>query len=150
MSITIGLYRGRHSRRWSSRVLAWWQRCDYSHCAVVWHVIGDTALVSESTAIGGVQTGWRDWEPELWERWVLDVDSTPVQSWWQAHAGQRYDVRALLGFVFRRIKGGARMWLCSEGVMGSIGMPDPWRWDVALVSCYLRRHATLIDSEAKS
>lgn len=147
MPVTIALYRGRQSKRWASRLLAWWQRCDYSHVAIAWQ--WDQPLYAPPTAMhvsdatlthGGVRSRWVRWEPKLWELWEIDGDRGVAERWVREHEGARYDWIGLAGFLWRRVKGGSRAWWCSEMVMAILGMPDPWRWDVAHVACYLRRH----------
>lgn len=151
MSITVALYRGRQSERICSRLLAWWQRCDYSHCAIVREWSAEGLLLTDATLRHGVSTRWVPMQPWLWELWVLDGDEAAALARADVHVGEVYDWLGLLGFIWRRIKGMTAAQWCSELVMGAaVQMPDPWRWDVAHVACYLRRHATLIDSEAKS
>ena len=138
--LTIGLYRGRHARNPFGRLLAWWQRSDYSHCAIVWQRNGPVSWVSEATLLGGVRTHWREWEPELWELHDIEADREAVNRWWLEREGRRYDAVGLLGFIFRRIKGARGADWCSEAVTESLGFGDPWRWDVALLRVYLVMH----------
>jgi len=140
MAVTIGFYRGRHVGKFWPWLLAWWMRSEYNHCAIVWEVHEGTAVVSEARFWTGVRTGPREWRQGDWDCWVIDVDADRVRAWWDQHAGQKYDLAGIFGFIFRRIKGGLRAWWCSEAVMASIGMPDPWRWDVGLVHAYVRAH----------
>lgn len=140
-AVTVGLYRGRHSHRWGARFLAWWQRCDYSHCAVVWNAIDDQMHVSDATLLRGVNSRWQPFEPALWELWDIECDRGALIEWVRRNEGQRYDWLGLLGFVWRRIKGASAAWWCSEMIADAVlGLDDPWRWDVAHIACYLRKH----------
>lgn len=141
-TITIACYRGRHYGAWPSRLLAWWMRSPYSHCAIVWLIEGDRALVSEATLKHGTVTHWRDWKPWQWDCWYVPADQTAVRSWWAAHEGDPYDWVGLLGFMWRRIKGISTAQWCSEACMASVGVPDPWRWDVAHAAALARWRGT--------
>lgn len=139
MTVAIGFYRGRHSGNPFSRLLAWWQRSDYSHCAVVWQVHEARAYVSEATIFGGVQTHWRKWDAAMWDvAEVNSADRDAVSAWWVRHSGSRYDWMGLLGFIVRRIKGVSAAFWCSEAVHASLGWPDAWRVDVADLAVTLR------------
>lgn len=151
MSIKVALYRGRQSGRLGPRLLAWWQRCDYSHCAIVWSI--DPAAggmhISDASLRLGVRSRWVRWEPALWDLWEIDGDRAECAAWVLQHEGQGYDWLGLAGFLWRRIKGISMAWWCSELVMAAaVRMPDPWRWDVAHLACYLRRHGRRVNAEA--
>ena len=130
MSVTVGFYRGRHSGHVFSWLLAWLDRTDYSHAAIVWQINGPAALVSEST-LPGVQTHWRAWRPELWDLVQVPADAAAVRAWWEANDGRPYDALGLFGFIARRIKGLRGAYWCSEAVAASLGLRDPWRMSVA-------------------
>jgi hypothetical protein len=139
-TVTVAAYRGRHSGRIGPRLLAWWQRCDWSHLLIVWAINGDKALVSEATLWHGVHTSWRYWSPIAHDCWDVPADSEQVWTWWEDREGWRYDLLGLAGFVFRRIKGSLRAMWCSEAVMESLGYPDGWRFDVAVSVSVMRKH----------
>lgn len=153
-SVTIGLYRGRHARNPFGRLIAWWQRSDFSHCAVVWQRDQDAtpgvAYVSEATLLGGVRSHWRKWEPGLWELHEVEADRAAVSRWWTERQGRRYDAVGLLGFIFRRIKGARGAYWCSEAVAESLNLGDPWRWDVALLRVYLLLHGKRTQQEGNA
>ena len=137
VGVTLAFYRGRHSGRIGPWLLAWWQRCDWSHVAVLWQIDAERgmALVSEATLAHGVQTHWRPWAPWMWDLWELaGISDEPVRLWWRQQEGSAYDWRGLLGFIIRRIKGRSRAYWCSEAVAASIGLHDAWRYDVALMA----------------
>lgn len=147
MPIRIALYRGRHSGRLGPRLLAWWMACDWSHALILWQLgqpdsDGDLrAQVSEATASAGIRTWWRDWVPGLWDVYELDGDVTRCWTWWMQHEGGQYSWRAIAGFVLRRITDHSTAAVCSEAVVESATpLPDAWRWDVAMLACYLRAH----------
>ena len=154
MTVRVALYRGRFSGNGFSRFLAWWARCDWSHAAVLWG-LGQPdsdgnlrARLSEATWHHGVVTRWREWVPGMWDVWEIDEDALACATWWARHDGDEYDWRALFGFVWRRVKGLAHAAICSEAVVASATrLPDPWRWDVALLACYLRTHGRRVTHE---
>lgn len=147
--MTVAFYKGRE--RWASRFLAWWARSDYSHCEVILSRDGDRfECASSSLMDGGVRVKWIELRPEHWtlvdmpvnldavdaaipRRGLTDREAAAafVRAWFDAHAGEGYDLLGLLGFVVRRIKGWRRMWWCSEACAAALGFPDPWRFDVA-------------------
>ena len=139
-TITVAAYRGRHSGRLTSRALAWWQRCDWSHLMIVWEIDGDKALISEATLWHGVRTTWRYWSPSMHDCWDMPADRAAVWAWWQEREGWRYDLWGLAGFIFRRIKGAWNAAWCSEAVMDSQRYPDGWRYDVGTAVSVIRRH----------
>lgn len=115
-----------------SRVLAWWQRHDAAHCEVVLAVQGDVHLCASSSWLdGGVRCKsiWLD--PAKWRLYDVPRSEAMARAWFDLHAGERYDLLGLAGFVFRRIKGVLRAWWCSEACAAMAGVADPWRYDVA-------------------
>lgn len=128
--VVIAAYRGRATRNPISRFLAWAQRSDYSHCAFVWDMREGEMLLSEATILGGVRTHWRETDTSLWVLYPLVHDADEARKRIQERHGWGYDVAGLSGFLWRRIKGGARRLWCSELVADVLGWPDPWRFDV--------------------
>ncbi|HSW19000.1 MAG TPA: hypothetical protein VLJ86_17405 [Ramlibacter sp.] len=146
--IVVAFYKGRN--RWSSRFLAWWMRSDYSHCEVVLSRDGDLYECGSSSFLdGGVRIKRIKLDPAHWTLYEVPIDIERVRAiiqrndltdgqaaaafaraWFDSHAGEGYDVPGLLGFVFRRIKGWARAWWCSEACTAALAWADPWRFDV--------------------
>lgn len=115
-----------------SRFLAWWQRADVSHCESVLQVVVDQYRCGSSSLLdGGVRTKEMPLPPEKWRIYEVPADARQALQWFADHAGEGYDIAGLLGFVFRRIKGWLKAWWCSEAVAASMGIRDPWRYDVA-------------------
>lgn len=115
-----------------SRLVAWWQRSDASHCEVVLAVQGDVHLCASSSWLDGGVRAKSIWlEPAKWRLYDLPRDEAFARAWFDQHRGERYDLLGLLGFTFRRVKGWLRAWWCSEACAAMAGVAEPWRYDVA-------------------
>lgn len=120
-----------NDKRLISRLLAWHQRTDVSHCEVVMASVGDAhRCAGASWMDGGVRIKVIDLAPTKW-RLYLVPDGVDPHKWALRFQGAGYDWIGLLGFVNRRIKGSHRAWFCSEACADMMGLQDPWRYDVA-------------------
>lgn len=132
--LTIAFYRGRrHAKSW---FIAWWQRSDFSHCEVVLRRVGDVYECAGAKLFEGVRVTTLELSNDDWEAWEIPADPVVAHAWLERHEGDLYDLLGLLGFVFRRIKGLLGAWWCSEACAGMANIPDPWRWDVALLRAH--------------
>lgn len=134
----VAFYRGRrHAGSW---LLAWWMRSDYSHVELVLRpVLGAqpqrytcaSAKLLEGVRVADIELPAADWE-------IVEVPGTVDRAydWLIQHVGEGYDWLGLAGFVVRRVKGWLRLWWCSEAVAAMLGIPDPWRWDVATLRAH--------------
>lgn len=128
-----------------SRLLCWWQHYDASHCEAAWSWVGLThECVSASLLDKGVRAKSIDLVPGKWRIYELPVSYVAVLNWLERHKGQRYDLLGLAGFVFRRIKGWRKAWFCSEVCADIMGLPDPWRYDLALLESVCARFGTRV------
>lgn len=120
-------------KRLLSRILAWWQHSDVSHCEVVAERSGETGLcLSASWLDGGVRSKWIELAPEKWRIYELDDDPSFARAWASTHEEDGYDYLGLLGFVFRWARLGRKSrWFCSEACGAMLRVLDPWRYDVA-------------------
>lgn len=125
-----------------ARLICWWQRSDVSHCEVVLdHQAGVYVCVSASWLDGGVRSKTMELPPERWR--IYDVAGggplTPFE-WTCWHAGAGYDWLALVGLMLRPAsRGQRRRWICSEAALDMLGVPQPWRYDVASTEAICRR-----------
>lgn len=125
----IAFYRGRkYAKSW---FLAWWQRSEFSHCETILGRTGDVYEVAGSTLFVGVRTTQIKMAPEDWECIAIPRDRDDALFWMLEHRGERYGLRGLAGFIFRRIKGPKNQWWCSKACAAMAKFPDPWRFDVA-------------------
>lgn len=133
-----------NDRRLLSRLIAWWQRSDASHCEVVLTQSGGvTTCASASWLDGGVRAKTIDLTADKLRLYDVPGDIAHAQRWLVRHQGQGYDFLCLLGFAFRRITGSRGRWICSEACAAMLGLRQPWRYDVAaletLCACFGRR-----------
>jgi uncharacterized protein YycO len=132
----VAFFKGRHPgmKGWLGVMTKWWTEGPYSHAELV---VGQTtdgkAICWSSTYLdGGVRRAELELDPADWD--VFDLQTTPTQeaaalAWFAAHEGLPYDVRGLLGFVWRREEGDKAKWFCSEAVAAALGWPEAWRFD---------------------
>lgn len=140
--VVLAFYKGRQAGPFTSWLVAWWCRTDYSHCELLldrwaWYryECGSSVLTD-----GGVRVKVRDLDPLQWDCYLIDdIGVDYARAWFGAHKSERYDLLGWLGFIFRRIKGLGNGWWCSEACAAALGIPDPWRWDVALLAALARR-----------
>ncbi len=115
-----------------SRIIAWWQRNDASHCEVVIETIGDAYRCASSSWVdGGVRIMVNSLPASKWRLYEIDRDIELARAWLVEHKGCGYDYLGLFGFVIRPLKGWSGRWFCSEAVAAMLGLPDPWRFNVA-------------------
>lgn len=113
---------------------------DSAHCEVsdawqdYWH-----DCVSASFIDKGVRRKTIELVPSKWRVYEMDIGKETVEKWYQLHKGEGYDLLGLAGFVVRRIKGWFRKKFCSEVGAEIIGLPDPWRYDLALLESVCAR-----------
>ncbi|MBI2306102.1 MAG: hypothetical protein HYU78_02250 [Rhodocyclales bacterium] len=115
-----------------NRAVRWWTRGPYSHCELVlWRLPDGTAMCgSASNTDGGVRIKAIDLDPARWDLVELPrVDPFAAFDWFEAHAGDGYDLRGLFGFVWRRGDGDRDKYYCSEACAAAIGIDEPWRFD---------------------
>jgi hypothetical protein len=126
-----------------SRAVRWWTNGPFSHCeaVLVTDIAGRAWCASSSFIDGGVRLKWIDLAPEHWT--LIDVDADPqlVHGWYTAHAGAKYDIGALIGFVGRRGDGSKDKFMCSESVAAALGFPEAWRLDPNTLHAVLTRPA---------
>jgi len=125
--------------RLSNAFIRRWQRSPASHCEMVTRTtFGDPAAGgnvfecwSASAMDDGVRCKVMRLNPAHWELYRLPFKAEPVREWFIAHEDCDYDLFGLLGFVWRPWRGSRRKFWCSEACAASIGMAEPWRFDVA-------------------
>jgi hypothetical protein len=84
---------------------------------------------SSSYIDGGVRIKHIALDPAKWD--VVDVvgfDAARASKWFDAHAGQRYDLAGLLGFVLPFTRDDTTRWFCSEACAEALALGDPWRY----------------------
>ena len=96
----LALYKGR--TRLFDRAVQWWTRSIYSHCELVFSTDshGVSTCGSSSYLDGGVRIKNMALDPAKWD--LVDLpgfDPVAASKWFDVHAGQRYDLIGLFGFV---------------------------------------------------
>lgn len=109
-----------------------WCRGPYSHCEAVLeeHPDGTVLAASSSYLDGGVRMKAIALDPANWD--VLDVPgitAASVRQWFEAHQGQPYDLRGLLGFVIGAVPAEKGKYFCSESIATAMGVEEAWRFD---------------------
>jgi len=127
-------------KRLFARVVCLLQGGDTAHCevAVAWNQ-GFHECISSSFLDKGVRRKVINLVPSKWRIYELDMSAVVVEKWYAQNKGAGYDLLGLAGFVIRRIKGWMRKKFCSEAGAEIIGLPDPWRYDPALLESVCAR-----------
>ncbi len=131
MALQVAFYKGR--TRLFNRAVSWWERGPYSHCELVTAHLNAGALCwSSSFTDGGVRLKVIALDPDHWD--LVDVRASAQQeaaaiAWFKAHEGQPYDLRGLLGMVWRPAGHDKERWYCNEAIGAALGVPDPWRFE---------------------
>lgn len=130
-------------RRPLSRLIAWWQRSDVSHCETIIAGSSGAALcVSSSWVDGGVRVKSMPLPADRWRIYELPGGG-PIapDAWAETHAGSGYDWLGLVGIYLRpATRGSRRRWICAEVCAELLGLPEPWRFDVAALEAICRRY----------
>ena len=134
--VTVAFYKG-HTRVFN-KLVSWWTRGPYSHTELV----VDGVWYSSSFLDGGVRAKRIEFDPEHWDLIELpDADAASAVKWFEDHAGLKYDVLGLAGFVIRSLPDDRRKYFCSESVAASLGFDEAWRLDPNTFAAVLRRMA---------
>lgn len=120
-------------RRWFSRLISWWQKHDAAHCEAAVPLGSEFICISASKVDGGVRTKTMPLPADKWRLYEVDTPTAAAVDWYYAQRGAKYDWLGLFGFVWRPLSGRRRAWFCSEAVADILKLPDPWRYDVALL-----------------
>jgi hypothetical protein len=115
-----------------SRAVRWWTGGSYSHTEVILETYedGTVRMASSSFTDKGVRIKDRvELNKDHWDFVAVDFVSSHSEDWYKAHLGQKYDIGALVGYVWRRKDGSKNKWMCSESVAASMGFVEPWRFD---------------------
>lgn len=113
----------------------WWLSGQYSHTEIVF---SDGMCGSSSWVDGGVRLKRIDITPEKWDTITLNGDEAKARAWYESHAGQKFDLIGLLGFVVRRGTQSRGKWFCSESCAAALGFTDPHRFDPCSLPVVLR------------
>lgn len=144
----VAFFKGTHPgvKGWLGIATKWWTVGAYSHCELVVNELADGSVECWSSAYldGGVRKTTLTLDAADWD--VIDVPTTPAEeaaaiAWFEAHAGQPYDVLGLFHFVWSPEEGDKAKWFCSESVAAALGYDEAWRYDPNLFAAVLRRDA---------
>ena len=134
--VTVAFYKGQ--TRVFNKLVSWWTRGPYSHTELV----VDGVWYSSSFLDGGVRAKRIEFDPEHWDLIELpDADAASAVKWFEDHAGQKYDVLGLAGFVVRSLPDDRWKYFCSEAVAAALGFDEAWRLDPNTFAAVLRRMA---------
>lgn len=117
---------------WTNAFIRRWQRSPASHAEMITRQVADTFECWSASAMdGGVRCKPMRLAPEHWELYRLPFKAAAVREWFVAHEEDGYDLLGLLGFTWRPWRGSKTRWWCSEACAASVGMAEPFRFDVA-------------------
>jgi len=138
----LALYKGR--TRLFDRAVQWWTRSTYSHCELVFSTDrnGESVCGSSSYLDGGVRIKNMVLDPTKWD--IVDLpgfDAVRASKWFDVHAGQRYDVLGLFGFVLPFMRDDRSRWFCSEACAAAIGLGDAWRYSPGALAALAKSQA---------
>lgn len=132
-------------KRIFARLVCLVQGGDSAHCEAAWYWEGEAhKCVSASWVDGGVRGKEIVMPPEKWRIYEMPIKSDLALQWLVVNKGMPYDFLGLLGFFIRRISGIRKAWFCSEAVADMIGLPDPHRYDLALLESVCQRFGTRV------
>lgn len=134
MTIKVAFYKYPKTKPFYStalnRLTCWWTRGEYSHVEVILaEANGVYTCGSSSARDGGVRIKDMPLPTVKWDIVEVHGDIDAVRAWFEREAGRKYDYLAWLGFLFRRMKGSANRWFCSEAIADCLGYRDAWRFD---------------------
>jgi hypothetical protein len=125
------------------RLIRWWQRGPYSHVEALLVDNGAGVFECASSLPGdGVRIASVKLVDGDWDFVDFPADTMAVRSWFEAHAGARYDWLGIFGFVLRPFGGEPKRYFCSEAIATALDIDEPFRFDPnALFDC-LKERAT--------
>ena len=134
-----------------ARLVCLLQGGDSAHCEVAYAWAGRVhQCVSASFLDGGVRQKTLALDPAKWRVYEAEGEPTEVLAWLRRHDAERYDWLGLLGFAIRRIKGWSNRKFCSEACADILGLPDPYRYDLALLESVCARYGKRVDLERRA
>lgn len=113
-------------------LIGWWENGPYAHVEAILDYDEQTQLYTVVSSVPG--TGIRKTQMTLpadtWDIIESPGNEATVEVWFDARLGSGYDWLGILGFIIRPIKGDpTKLWFCSESVLESLGVAEPWRFD---------------------
>lgn len=134
----IAFFKGTHPG-WKGilgRLTKFWTVGPYSHCELVFGEADESGLYTcwSSTFLDkGVREAKLALDAADWD--VFDLShlgaarEARARAWFEENRGAPYDTLALLGFLFRPIKGMGNMYFCDEACLSALGYAEAWRQD---------------------
>lgn len=135
-AIFIAFYRGRSSRSALSRVKDWIVRAvtrsDWSHCEIAvgplcYDAKTEFTCYSSSFRDGGVRAKKMPLPSDKWTLIEIDAPLRDVSDFYSRHAGKKYDVAGVLGFLLFLRENREKMF-CSEFCAEFLRLNDAWRY----------------------
>jgi hypothetical protein len=108
-----------------NRLVRWWDQGSYSHCELVF---SDGMSASSSYADGGVRFKNIEYSADNWDLFDLPEEyELDARSWFDKHAGQKYDLIGNIRFAFGFLNTPEDRWFCSEAIASALNVSEPWR-----------------------
>ena len=134
----IALHHGPREGIW--RLVSWfvryWTRGPYDHCEIVF---SDGLSASSSLSDKGVRFVRKEYDPARWH--FIDLkgfDEGYAREWFEEHQGERFDILAMLAFVWRPHAGRDNEWCCSEACASALRFVEAWRLCPNTIAAVLR------------
>ena len=109
-----------------NRLVRWWEPGPFSHVELIF---SDGMATSSSFADGGVRFKQIEFSPSKWDFIQLPVAlESAARAWFEAHKGEKYDLRGKVRFALDFMSEEKGKWFCSEALAASLGMQEPWRF----------------------
>ena len=108
-----------------SRLVRWIDKGEFSHVELIF---SDGMSASSSYLDGGVRFKRIEFDLSRWVFVEVVADEAKARAWFDAHAGEAYDLAGTARFVFGFIPQNPRKWFCSEAVAEAIGLHESWRY----------------------
>lgn len=105
----------------------------YSHGEIIF----SDKTVGSAWLDGGVQV--RQMPPEHYDADIWDFFSLPdemeaqARAWFEAHAGEPYDLIGPARFALGILRQRSERWYCHEAIAESLGLADSWRYTGGLL-----------------
>lgn len=127
-------------RRWFARLVCALRGGDSAHCEMsVLRDRDEHHCISASFLDGGVRFKSMPLPASKWRIYEMPDDAVGAIEWLRKHDHDGYDWLGLLGFLARRIKGDRKRRFCSEAAAEVLGLPEPHRYDLALLESVCAR-----------
>lgn len=121
-------------------------RGKYSHVEIRF---SDGLSASSSFEDGGVRFKPIAYNPAHWDFIDLPLAWEPfARAWFEAHEGERYDLRGNVHLTIGFIPHSSNRQFCSEACAAALGIAEPWRFEPNAIHAVVRRMTDIYGARA--